>query len=367
MKSTQELFRERVNRIQTAVALGTPDRIPVVISNDMFAPAHMGVKLSDYVKDFALCNKTIIDSAVELQVDGLQITCIDPNILSTLWFTKIKMPGVDLPENSLWQAHEAELMTVDDYDVIINKGWNYFTQDFFKNRLDNLMEKLAPFFQYMPTAIQNTIAAGIVPYSGATLVPPFEMICGARSMAKFMVDLYKIPDKIQAAFDAAMVDILANSKMLLANKPLAAWVGGWRGNGGALNKKLWNRFVWPYMKKLAEVTLEAGVIPTFHVDSDWSRDLEYFRELPKGKCVFYPDGMTNIFKIKEVLGDHMCINGDVPPALLSIGTPEEVYNYSRKLINEIGPSGFILGQGCDIPYNAKVDNVKAMVSAALDS
>jgi uroporphyrinogen-III decarboxylase len=49
---------------------------------------------------------------------------------------------------------------------------------------------------------------------------------------------------------------------------------------------------------------------------------------------------------------------------LAIGTPDDVYQYSEKLIQGIGPDGFILGQGCDIPFNAKVDNVKAMVSAA---
>jgi uroporphyrinogen-III decarboxylase len=48
----------------------------------------------------------------------------------------------------------------------------------------------------------------------------------------------------------------------------------------------------------------------------------------------------------------------------SIGTPDEVHNYCTRLINEIGPSGFILAPGCCLPKNAKVDNVKAMVAAA---
>jgi uroporphyrinogen-III decarboxylase len=33
------------------------------------------------------------------------------------------------------------------------------------------------------------------------------------------------------------------------------------------------------------------------------------------------------------------------------------------LIEEIGPNGFILAQGCDIPPDAKFENVKAMVDA----
>jgi len=37
------------------------------------------------------------------------------------------------------------------------------------------------------------------------------------------------------------------------------------------------------------------------------------------------------------------------------------------LIRELGPEGFILHSGCDIPANAKLENVKAMVAAALES
>jgi uroporphyrinogen-III decarboxylase len=118
------------------------------------------------------------------------------------------------------------------------------------------------------------------------------------------------------------------------------------------------------MKKLADLTIEAGVTPIFHLDSNWDRDLEFFKEMPKGKCIIYTDNATNIFKAKEVLGDHMCINGDVSPTLLTLGTEDEVYKYSAKLIKEIGPTGFILGQGCDIPPDAKLSNVKAMIAAA---
>ena len=75
---------------------------------------------------------------------------------------------------------------------------------------------------------------------------------------------------------------------------------------------------------------------------------------------------TDIFKAKEILGDHICLAGDVPAALLVFGSPEEVYEYSRKLITELGPEGFMLQSGCDIPANAKLENVRAMVAAAME-
>lgn len=162
-----------------------------------------------------------------------------------------------------------------------------------------------------------------------------------------------------------MEDIIANMRNAIRlSKPVGVWIGGWRSASSFLSPKLWNRFVWTYLKKLVEVALEEGIIPVLHLDSNWERDLEFFKELPKGKCIISPDGSTDIFKIKDVLGSHMCIMGDVPSSMLSLGTSAEVYNYSKKLINEIGPSGYILSSGCDIPYNAKPKNVEAMIAAA---
>lgn len=366
MKTNQELYNERFARIKAAVAMEKPDRVPVVILNDTFAPKHMGVKMSDYVKDVKLSSNTMLQSALELEgLDGVQLTCINPDLLSMLWLSKMKVPGVELPEDQIWQVLEQEIMKVEDYDTIINNGWNTFSADYYKNRLDNLMEKLGPLFGYGAQANKNFIEAGIPVISGGSLSIPYEMFCGGRTMARFMKDLYKMPDKVQAAMDVVVNETLEGTRhMLRATKPFGIWVGGWRGASEFLRPKLWERFVWPYFKKYADLVIEEGVVPIFHLDGNWERDLEFFKSFPKGKCIISPDSSTDIYKIKEVLGDSMCIMGDVPPSILTLGTPDEVYNYSTKLIKELGPTGYILGQGCDIPPNAKVENVKAMVAAA---
>ena len=75
------------------------------------------------------------------------------------------------------------------------------------------------------------------------------------------------------------------------------------------------------------------------------------------------DGETDIFAAKEILGDHMCLMGDVPATMLFMDSPKEIHQYCEKLIRRLGPSGFILQSGCDIPANAKLENVQAMVAA----
>jgi len=77
------------------------------------------------------------------------------------------------------------------------------------------------------------------------------------------------------------------------------------------------------------------------------------------------DSMTDIFKAKEVLKGHMCIAGDVPAASSALGTPEEVEEYCKKLIDVVGEGGgFILSSGCTVPVDCKIENLKAMVNTA---
>ncbi|MGD0230385.1 MAG: uroporphyrinogen decarboxylase family protein [Syntrophorhabdales bacterium] len=366
MKSTRELYEERLNRIKAAVELRKPDRVPVVPLADSFCARYTGMKMSEFAVHVEKAHQAMFQTFTTIgEVDGVQHATYSVYMLSLLWLSKIKIPGRELPDNDLWQVDELELVTTDDYDTIIEKGWNYFTGEFFRDKLDNHLEKVGPVLAYFPQAAKNFEDAGIVPFSPGIVTIPYECLCGGRTMRKFTRDLFKIPDKVQAVMDAAMPDITENARQVLRLlKPVAFWVGGWRGASEFLSPKLWQRFVWPYFKRLVEVVLEEGVIPVFHLDSNWERDLEFFREFPRGRCVFSPDGFTDIRKIKEVLGDRMCIMGDVPAALLTLGTPDEVYDYAVGLIRDIGPSGFILAQGCDIPPNAKPENVKAMISAA---
>jgi uroporphyrinogen-III decarboxylase len=193
---------------------------------------------------------------------------------------------------------------------------------------------------------------------------PYEYFCGGRSLKEFLLDLYRNGDKVQAAMDAAVPVLIDNMRRTIKGLGIMGlWIGGWRSASEFLAPRLWQRFVLPYYKQMVEAAVEEGAIPVLHFDANWTRDLERLKELPRGKCVLSLDGKTDIFKAKETLGGHMCIMGDVHPSLLSVGAPEEVASYCKRLIQEIGPEGFILSSGCDVPVDAKYENVKAMVEA----
>lgn len=366
MKTNQDLYNERLERIKKAIALEKTDKTPFVPMTDAFCAKHMGVKISDYCTSPELSNQTIIKSLTELgDVDGSELSSTYAYAIPFVQLSKVKIPGQDLPEDALWQLDEQEMMTVEDYDTIINKGYNAFFGEYITNRLGLSFDLMGPMMAFGNKGAENMIEAGIVPYTGAAIpMLPSDALAGGRTMAKYMQDLFRVPDKVQAVQDIMLEQNLEMLRQTIrAVMPLTVFVGAARGACEYYSPKLWDRFIWPYLKKEIETIIEEGSIAHLHLDGNWERNLDYFKEFPKGKCVFGPDGPTSMYKIKEVLGDRMCIKGDVPPAMLTLGTPDEVYNYSVKVIKDLEP-GFILAPACTLPINAKVENAKAMVAAA---
>ncbi|MCL6477288.1 MAG: uroporphyrinogen decarboxylase [Peptococcaceae bacterium] len=360
------LYQERKTRITKAIALEKPDRTPVVLGVAAFAATASNMSLADFVSDLDNATKAMLQTFDMFDADSFDHGTFCTSSLSYLWLSKVKLPGVELPENSLWQVQENELMTIEDYDLIINEGWPKFYETFMRERIGNgVPERFARFVGATKSVIDLWAEHDAFPMNAGVFTTPYEMFCGGRSMTKFIMDLYKIPDKVQAAMDAAAPYMIGPALELVKQAGgFGVWIGGWRSAGSLLSKKLWERFLYPYYEKLVYEVDQAGIVPILHLDSDWTRDLDRFRSLPKGKCILATDGETDLYKAKEILGDHMCLMGDVPAALLTVGTPDEVYNYSRKLIEDLGPNGFILHSGCDVPFNAKIENVRAMIAAA---
>jgi hypothetical protein len=366
MKTAQELYNERLNRLKTAIALEKPDRIPVCIAADVFLLkyADPSAKASDFIERPEWANETALKGLIKLGDVDSGYTGGYPPIVAPTWLSRVKLPGRDLPDDALWQIEEPGIMTEEDYDFIINEGWQTFFADFIFGRLGYPDDFFPKAIMIAAKAGRESSEAGFVPLMPVQGGPPFDMLWAARGMLKFPRDMRKIPEKIINACDVIMADLLEMIRQQIrAIKPLGVMVGGVRGGDLFVSRKDFERFVWPHTRQMAEVVIEEGAVPVFHIDSKWDDRLEYFRELPKGKCIFDPDSTTDIFKIKEVLGDMMCITGDLPPAMSVLGTPDEVYSYCKRLISEIGPSGFIMSTGCTIPPNAKPENIEAMVAS----
>jgi uroporphyrinogen-III decarboxylase len=75
---------------------------------------------------------------------------------------------------------------------------------------------------------------------------------------------------------------------------------------------------------------------------------------------------TDMAKAKKMIGDRCCISGNVPASLMIAGTPEEVKECCRKLIETCAPGGgYILAGGCTATETKNPDNFRAFMETAV--
>lgn len=366
-EATKQAYALHEQRIRDAVALKTPDRVPVVPNGPAWPARALGVKMTEVATNPEVSYQHIIEAYTSLgDIDGIQSPAYDVSTLSIQWLSRVKVPGRELPDDQLWQVDEAEIMTLDDYDAIVAEGWGPWVERYYQERLPGALDAFARFAKTIPASLEMCRERGVVPMAPAVATIPYEYFCGGRSMKEFLLDLFRHADQVHAAMETTLPALVEQMRQTIRTFGLMGlWIGGWRSAGEFVSPRLWNRFVFPYFKAMVEAAVEEGAIPVLHFDANWDRDIERLLEFPQGKCVLSLDSKTDIFKAKEVLRGHMCLMGDVPPSLFSLGTPQAVTDYCKRLLSEVGPEGFILSSGCDVPVDAKPENVRAMVESVL--
>ncbi|MBZ9622231.1 MULTISPECIES: uroporphyrinogen decarboxylase family protein [unclassified Clostridium] len=81
---------------------------------------------------------------------------------------------------------------------------------------------------------------------------------------------------------------------------------------------------------------------------------------------FSVDNCEDIEEVKNVLGNKMCLVGNIDPvSVIRDGTVEDVYREVKNCIQKAAdsPKGYIIGTGCDIPSGAPIENIKAVIEA----
>lgn len=371
---TNEIFDVRLKKVFDTINFENT-KVTNCYMGQAVPPTYMDITLHDYIFQ----TDKGLDAFIEF-VQGIgekaELDCINfaypalHNVpLSLIWWSQVKMPGRELGENDLWQVAEKKVMQDEDYDLLLTKGYDALASKILPQVIN--MEEVGAFVKYHmendDLVAQKYIDAGYPVLNSGLACPPFETLCGARSMSQFFMDCYKIPDKVEAALDI-MLEVILNG---IKNEPvpeyvIGKWVGGWRGASALIAPKIWDRLVWPYMYKIAMALIDRNVTPIFHLDQNWDRDIERLLELPAKKCILNTDGMTDLRNARNKLGNHMAFLGDVPSQLLATGSPEKVSDYVKNLLDDIGEKGVFIAAGCDAPANSKYENLIALHKTAAE-
>lgn len=370
-------------RIQAAINLQVADRVPSCPFIYHFAARYAGITAREMWSDSLKCRKALSLCFEELGPwDAYYpVNPRYPVVYSFAVPVAASWPGVELGDDSTLQAAEIELMKAEDYARVLASagkhrllarlvysvemaaracglpgGWRAFAR---------VLPRLAMHLAGRRGEFEAWKRMGVTTLYGFLLEAPFDSFSLSRSLRPFVRDCRERPGEVAAAA-SALTDghcfVTRAATALLGVR--RAGISLHRSSNDFISPRTFRELSLPSLKELVDRLVAAGVTPVLHLDGDWEGNLPALRSLPAGSCIVQFDGRTNIFLAKEVVGDRICIMGDVPAALLKLGSASQVDEYCHRLIEEVGAGGgFVMAAGCEVPPDARPENVRVMLDS----
>ena len=368
----KEEYMTSEERITAAINLEEPDRVPISPIVGMDLPAtYYGLSTAEMHKEPIKGLDVMLKFFDEFGGWDAYTTfpLVKPGYL--LGGFKFKAPGQELPDNYFGQFDEGEWMKEEDYKTVADIGWYKFVSDEYIYRIsdwtpEDVAKARKKILEVGLKAGQEWVVKRKIGLrAGANRVHPFFTLSLNRSLLKFTQDLYYKPELVEAALDTMTDELIQTVKAQCKyNGGNVLFIPEERAEGAIYPMKIFERFWWPYTKRIVESLYDEGIISWLHLDQCWDLNIPYFKELPRASCIIDLDGLTDIFRAKEILKDHLCLMSDVSGSLFSIGSQEQVEDYVKKLIDKLGvDGGHILSSGCEVPPDCRPENFKIFLKA----
>ncbi len=284
------------------------------------------------------------------------------------------------PEGNIPSFFEKPI--IEDYDDVMERGalTLFFNKnaspDVFGRSIDDFLYYEFEYPKVYAAAWRKFVAEHKVPLMmGGRATIPFELVLYYRGFPQLVRDVMTQPDQVKEMCEWLLEHEILNAfkqAMIMGagEVPGAEVIFFQAGVVGPpyVSPKVFEELVWPTLKKGVDMIVNRGFKAHVHMDGDLTSVLDILKDLtrglPTGKVLLDLE-KTNLKKAKQVLGDEICLHGNVPAALLYMGTTEEVDAYCRQLIEDCAAGGgFILSTECETPWNAKPENLKAMIDSA---
>ncbi|MBD3342045.1 MAG: hypothetical protein GF353_23295 [Candidatus Lokiarchaeota archaeon] len=354
-----------------AVNLKIPDRIPITPLMDYYYAASNGMSSYDFIcgpfkKVFRAVEKTHQKFNEKLDMVHLpmgrlyafyNMLPLGPSgFYGDLKYSK-KIP-------SSLQFIEKAYIDIDDFKKIKNEGlksiWKPINPRKVKKTQIDLL-RITRFVDYWENKKRVPI------YASTGIVTPLESLCYLMGIRKWSKAVLKDPEKMREMCDFMLDAVIANNYFIyVISRIKRSYICLERVSSTFISPELFEELVLPDLLKIVKENVKNDLITVFHMDTDWTPFLHYFKEMPKnGKYILHLED-TNIFKAKEMLGGRFCLMGNVPTKLMRFGSEEKIKNYLRRLIDECGEAGgYMMSCGCEVAPDTPFKNLKLMVDVTL--
>ena len=407
--AAQAAHDERFQRILDCVALKRADRMPTAFFTAFWLAKYGGITkrecMYDYGKVMELTERACLEFEPDLMGPAMLITAIG-KVLEATDFKQLQWPGHGVGDNQPYQYLDREYMSAEEYDEFlfdptgfmlgtylprvagvydglqplatlsgnIYYGFSLITALFAIPPLNGALARLAQAgsvaLEHKATDIaleQRLKCLGFPSGVGGAAAAPYDVVADyMRGATGMMKDLFRHKKKLPEVFEKIRKlqtrSVIPAAKM--TGNPLIFIPIHW-GPDGFMSQKQFEEFWWPSLREFMMDLITADLIPMVMWEADCTKRLETIKDIPPGKCIYWFE-RTDLVKAFEVLGDVVCLRGNIQGSTLNVGTPDEVDAAVKNLVDNIWNKGgnLILDTAFGIPDEAPIENVQAMYRAA---
>ena len=331
--------------ILTAFEGGKPERVPVTLfGGGMWSIHNWRGSFADLALDAEKMTQMLVDMSDELQCDIVYAGSGYNNFHASALGGRIKYPKQGAPELEQPLIHtEKDLGRLNLADIDKDETINTV-----KEALRKTKARIGD--KYIVTM---------------TAWGPFTL--GARLFGEelMMRATFKNPDLVKKILDFT-TELLIHLYTPIVNDGTleVISIADPTASGDMISKKLFERFVLPYLKTFIDWAKSNKTHTLLHICGDATDRLELF-PLTGASCISV-DHKTNIARAKEILYGKMCFAGNVVPVdVMWQGSVDLVENTCRQIIETAGTDGaFVLMPGCDIPPDVPYKNIAKFTQVA---
>jgi hypothetical protein len=383
----EKLYAERLARYTTAMRNEKPDRIPIRPFVAEFTAKYAGYTCQEVTHDFNKAFLAARKCAADFDWDAVvaNMVFVWTGLTKAISLKYYAVPGVELPADIPFQYIEPSQddahMREDEYDALAADVTGYL----FDVWLPRVAEDVSPMGQ--PTSFRNNLSfvkggmammnyfqgfgtqiaalkseSGTVSAIAGILKAPFDIIADKlRGYPGLCMDMYRRPEKVVAACEALAPHLLQVAKMTAdpqRNVPVGLWMH--RGCVPFVSPQQFEKFYWPTLEWIIRELWKEGIQTLFYAEGEWNPNLKHIAALPERSIVYHVD-RGDIFEVHRTLGEKFCVSGGIPNDLLAFGSPDEVRDCCRKVIDGVaGDGGYIMDASAIMQDDTKAENLKAM-------
>jgi uroporphyrinogen-III decarboxylase len=403
----EKQYTARVTRLIKAIKLQEGDRVPCMLPAGYFPAYYAGYDLKTVMYDYEKQR----DSWIKFMRDfGDMDTFGGPGLVLPAPALEIighkihKWPGHGIADDvTMYQFVEGEYIKADEYDKLIKDPTDFWLRTFMpreakafeplaklphltpfigipifylaafgnpeiQSALKTMMkagDEIAKWGKTVAEVSRTAMKAGYPPFSSGLSGAPFDTLADmCRGTSGIVMDMFRQPDKIHEAVDR-ITPILIDDAVRSAEISLSPIIMMplHKGDKTFMSQKAFETFYWPSLKKVLLGMIDKGLVPMPFAEGNYIPRLEIISDMPKSSVMWYFEHM-DMALAKKTVGKVSCIIGNLPISIMTTGTPREVKEGCRKLIETCAPGGgYILSSSASMD-KGDINNLHAMMDAA---